>query len=65
MNIAAKITSLTMPNNISIGQYVYEMLHPSMKSKFSEVKFSAEEWRYTDRHSGQLYRVYSMGDNPR
>ena len=65
MNIAAKITSLTTPNNISIGQYVYEMLHPSIKSKFSEVKFSSEEWRYTDRHSGQLYRVYSMGDNPR
>ncbi|MDQ3854681.1 MAG: adenylate/guanylate cyclase domain-containing protein [Thermoproteota archaeon] len=65
MNIAAKITSLTMPNNISIGQYVYEMLHPSMKSKFSEVKFSEEEWRYTDRQSGQLYRVYSMSDNPR
>ena len=65
MNIAAKITSLTTPNNISIGQYVYEMLHPSIKSKFSEVKFSSEEWRYTDRHSGQLYRVYSMGDNLR
>ena len=65
MNIAAKITSLTVPNNISIGQYVYEMLHPSIKSKFSEVKFSADEWRYTDRHTGQLYRVYSMSDAQR
>jgi adenylate cyclase len=62
MNIAAKITSLTVPNNISIGQYVYDMLHPSIKSKFSEVKFSADEWRYTDRQTGQLYRVYSMSD---
>jgi adenylate cyclase len=65
MNIAAKITSLTVPNNISIGQYVYDMLHPSIKSKFSEVKFSADEWRYTDRHTGQLYRVYSMSDAQR
>ena len=65
MNIAAKITSLTVPNNISIGQYVYEMLHPSIKSKFSELKFSADEWRYTDRHTGQLYRVYSMSDAQR
>jgi class 3 adenylate cyclase len=64
MNIAAKITSLTGPNKISIGQYVYEMLHPSIKSKFSEVKFSAEEWRYTDRQTGQLYRVYSMRRAP-
>jgi adenylate cyclase len=62
MNIAAKITSLTAPNKISIGQYVYEMLHPSIKSKFIEVKFSSDEWRYTDRHTGQLYRVYSMND---
>jgi adenylate cyclase len=62
MNIAAKITSLTVPNNISIGQYIYDMLHPSIKSKFSEVKFSADEWRYTDRQTGQLYRVYSMSD---
>ena len=65
MNIAAKITSLTGPNKISIGQYVYEMLHPSIKSKFSEVTFSADEWRYTDRHTGQLYRVYSMSDTLR
>ena len=60
MNIAAKITSLTGPNKISIGQYIYEMLHPSIKSKFREVKFSAEEWRYTDRQTGQLYKVYAM-----
>jgi class 3 adenylate cyclase len=65
MNIAAKITSLTGPNKISIGQYVYEMLHPSIKSKFNEVTFSADEWRYTDRQTGQLYRVYSMSDTPR
>jgi adenylate cyclase len=65
MNIAAKITSLTGPNKISIGQYVYEMLHPSIKSEFSEAKFSADEWRYTNRYTGQLYRVYSMSDTRR
>ena len=62
MNIAAKITSLTGANRVSIGQYVYEMLHPSIKGSFNEVKFSADEWRYTDRHTGQIYRVYSMND---
>jgi class 3 adenylate cyclase len=62
MNIAAKITSLSGPNKISVGQYVYKMLHPSIKSKFSEVKFSSDEWRYTDRLTGQLYKVYSMSD---
>jgi adenylate cyclase len=62
MNIAAKITSLTGPNKVSIGQYVYEMLHPSIKARFSEVSFSSEEWRYTDRHTGQIYKVYSTND---
>jgi class 3 adenylate cyclase len=62
MSIAAKITSLTPPNRISIGEDVYKMLHPSIQSKFKEVKFGVEEWKYTDRHSGKLYRVYSMQD---
>ena len=62
MNIAAKITSLTGANKVSIGQYVYEMLHPSIKARFNEVQFSSDEWRYTDRHTGQIYRVYSMSD---
>jgi len=62
MNIAAKITSLTEANKVSIGQYVYEMLHPSIKARFSEVKFRSEEWRYTDRHTGQIYKVYSTNN---
>jgi class 3 adenylate cyclase len=63
MNIAAKITSLTGANKISVGEYVYKMLHPSIKSKFKAVKLRAEEWRYTDRHTGQLYKVYMIGDD--
>ncbi|MDQ3872508.1 MAG: adenylate/guanylate cyclase domain-containing protein [Thermoproteota archaeon] len=62
MNIAAKITSLTGPNKISIGEYVYKMLHPSIKSKFKNINFNTDEWRYTDRHTGQLYKVYAMSD---
>jgi adenylate cyclase len=62
MNIAAKITSLTGSNKISVGQYVYDMLHPSIRSTFTEVQFSPEEWRYTDRHTGQIYKVYSMNE---
>lgn len=60
MSIAAKITSLSGPNRISIGDDVYKMLHPSIQSKFREVKFSLDEWKYTDRHTGKLYKVYAM-----
>ena len=60
MNIAAKITSLTGPNKISIGEDVYNMLHPSIRAKFKEMKLNPEDWKYTDRHTGKLYRVYTL-----
>jgi class 3 adenylate cyclase len=62
MNIAAKITSLTGPNKISIGEDVYKMLHPSIRAKFKEMKLNAEEWKYTDRETGKLYKVYISYD---
>lgn len=60
MNIAAKITSLTGPNRISVGEDVYDLLHPSEKSKFVEMKLNAEEWKYRNRQTDQLYKVYVM-----
>lgn len=60
MNIAAKITSLTGPNKISIGEDVYNMLHPSIRAKFKEMKLNPEDWKYTDRQTGRLYRVYTL-----
>lgn len=62
MSIAAKITSLTAPNKVSIGEDVHKMLHPNIRGKFKEVKFSVDEWKYTDRETGRLYRVYTMQD---
>lgn len=62
MNIAAKITSLTGPNRISIGEDVYKMLHPSIMAKFKEMKLNADEWKYTDRQTGKLYKVYTIQD---
>jgi adenylate cyclase len=63
MNIAAKITSMTWPNRISIGEDVYKMLHPSIQAKFREMKLNADEWKYTDRETGKLYKVYTMQDS--
>ncbi len=62
MSIAAKITSLTAPNKVSIGEDVYSKLHPNIRAKFKEVKFNAGEWKYTDRETGKLYRVYTLQD---
>ena len=60
MNIAAKITSITDPSGITIGEDVYNVIHPALKSRFSELKNSMEDWKYTNRRTGQLYKLYSM-----
>jgi adenylate cyclase len=62
MSITAKITSLTNPNKITIGNNVYDILHPEIKSKFIEVKYNTENWKYTDRQTGQLYKLYTIQD---
>jgi class 3 adenylate cyclase len=59
MSITAKITSLTNPDKITIGQDVYDVLHPEIKNKFNEIKHKIEDWKYTDRRTGRLYKLYA------
>jgi class 3 adenylate cyclase len=60
MSITAKLTSLTNPDKITIGKDVYDILHPEIKSRFTEIKYDIEDWKYTDRHSGNLYKLYTL-----
>jgi class 3 adenylate cyclase len=62
MNVTAKLTSLTNPDKITIGKDVYDVLHPELKTKFKEVKYNIESWKYTDRQTGKLYGLYSLKD---
>jgi adenylate cyclase len=59
MNISAKITSLTYANTITIGEDIYNTLNPQMRTKFKEVKFSIELWKYVNSQTGQLYKLYA------
>jgi hypothetical protein len=49
MSIAAKITSITDPNGITIGEDVYNMIHPTLKTRFKELKNGIEDWKQIDR----------------
>ena len=60
MSITAKLTSLTNPDKITIGKDVYDILHPEIKGKFTEIKHSIEDWKYTDRRTGKLYKLYTL-----
>jgi class 3 adenylate cyclase len=60
MSITSKMTSLTDPDKITIGKDVYDILHPEIKGKFTEIKHSIEDWKYTDRRTGKLYKLYTL-----
>ena len=62
MNVAAKITSLTGPNKVSVGNNVYKLLHPILQSEFQEMKIkeATNKWKYTDLENNLLlYKVYT------
>ena len=60
MNVAAKITSLTSRDKVSVGEKVYELLHPEIQAEFHKLAHRAGEWKYTNRDSGNLYKVYTL-----
>jgi adenylate cyclase len=62
MSITAKLTSLTNPDKITIDEDVHDMLHPEIKSKFTEIKYDVEKWKYIDKHTGRLYKLYTLQD---
>jgi adenylate cyclase len=59
MNRSAKLTSLTYPNTVTIGEDVYGFLTPQMRMSFNEVTFSAEKWKYVDTQTGLIYKLYA------
>ena len=59
MNIAAKITSLTGPNKVSVGYNIFKLLHPSIQSKFHKIPLQGNDWKYVDQDSNSLYKVYT------
>ena len=62
MNVAAKITSLTRPNKISVGNNIYKLLHPSLQSKFYKMKIKETEWKYIDLENNLPYKVYTINN---
>ena len=59
MNIASKIQNLAEPNQILVGQDIYELLHPSIQKFFYDITDeSSDKWQNRTRNSDQIYRVY-------
>ena len=54
MNIAAKIQNMAKPNQILIGDDVFQRLHPNSQREFTQIIWKNNEWKYRSRLTGQL-----------
>ena len=60
MNIAAKITSLTGANKISIGENVYRSLDHKVQREFHELSTADNRWKYINYGTDKPYKVYTL-----
>lgn len=59
INVASKMTVLAKPDQIVIGQMVYDVLDERQKSTFHQLQVSPEVWSYVSNYSdGGIYRLY-------
>jgi adenylate cyclase len=59
INVATKMTVFARPDQIVIGQMVYDMLDERQKSTFHQLQVSPEMWSYVSNYSdGGIYRLY-------
>jgi adenylate cyclase len=58
MSIATKMTALANPDQIIIGQLVYETLEDKQKSSFRLLTVSPIVWSYFSNNTGTIYHLY-------
>lgn len=58
MNIASKIQDMAKPNQILIGNDVFEKIHPALQKEFKQIMWDMNEWKYRSRLTGDIYKVY-------
>lgn len=64
MSIASKMTALAKPDQIIIGQLVYEVLDDKQKSTFRLLPISPLIWNYSSSNTGNIYHLYvSLTEN--
>jgi adenylate cyclase len=58
ISIASKITSIAKPDQIVIGQLVYNVLETKQKNTFSKLSLTPELWNYVSNSTGKVYNLY-------
>jgi class 3 adenylate cyclase len=58
ISIASKMTSFAHPDQIIIGELVYNALDDRQKEHFKEIHINPEIWSYVSDNTGGIYRLY-------
>ena len=53
------MTGLAKPNQIAIGQLVYEALDEKQKLAFQILNVGTDVWSYVTNRTGSIYSVYT------
>ena len=59
MNIAAKVQNKARPQQIMIGEDIFNKIHPTTQKNFELKVWDKDSWNYRNRHTGKLYPVYA------
>lgn len=63
ISITAKMTSMAKPDQIVIGQFVYESIEEDQKIKFNDLKIRSDIWSYISNSTGKIYKLYGSSAN--
>lgn len=58
ISITAKMTTLATPNQVVVGEFVYEALSDEQKGLFKPLVISTEVWEYMSDYTGKIYQLY-------
>jgi len=59
LNLAAKMQQTTKPDQIIIGENVYEKLNSKNKAEFFKVRTDAKSWKYHEFGNQKSYFIYA------
>ncbi len=58
ISIAAKMTTFAKPDQIVVGQLIYNVLEDKQKSTFRHLAISTQIWDYFSSNTGGVYHIY-------
>jgi adenylate cyclase len=58
ISITAKMTTLAEPDQIVVGQFVYDALCGEQQASYKPLSVSPEVWGYMSDYTGKIYQLY-------